>query len=126
MNCFAIAVSMGLQYGVPLEKFVDRFVFTKFEPMGMVEGHDRVKFANSIIDYIFRELAVSYMNRDDLAHTGPTELATDPVADEHEAEAKEAEVDESAYEQEEAAMLAASQELKQAEQANVSLEGGNG
>jgi ribonucleoside-diphosphate reductase alpha chain len=81
MNCFAIAISMGLQYGVPLEKFVDRFVFTKFEPMGAVQGHDRVKFANSIIDYIFRELAVTYLNRDDLAHTGPIELVTDPASD---------------------------------------------
>ncbi len=79
MNCFAISISMGLQYGVPLEKFVDRFVFTKFEPMGAVQGHDRVKFANSIIDYIFRELAVTYLDRDDLAHTGPIELVTDPA-----------------------------------------------
>ncbi|MDP2326607.1 MAG: adenosylcobalamin-dependent ribonucleoside-diphosphate reductase, partial [Dehalococcoidia bacterium] len=83
MNCFAIAVSMGLQYGVPLEKFVDTFVFTKFEPMGMVQGHDRIKFSSSIIDYIFRELAVSYLGRDDMAHVNPSELEadTDPVAD---------------------------------------------
>ena len=83
MNCFAIAVSMGLQYGVPLEKFVDTFVFTKFEPMGMVQGHDRIKFSSSIIDYIFRELAVSYLGREDLAHVGVEELesSTDPVED---------------------------------------------
>ncbi|MDA0271568.1 MAG: adenosylcobalamin-dependent ribonucleoside-diphosphate reductase, partial [Chloroflexi bacterium] len=85
MNCFAIAVSMGLQYGVPLEKFVDTFVFTKFEPMGMVQGHDRIKFSSSIIDYIFRELAVSYLGRADMAHVNPAELEndTDPVADAH-------------------------------------------
>ena len=81
MNCFAIAVSMGLQYGVPLEKFVDTFVFTKFEPNGMVTGHDRIQFASSIIDYIFRELAVTYLGRDELAHLGPVELTTDPSAD---------------------------------------------
>jgi len=87
MNCFAIAVSMGLQYGVPLEKFVDTFVFTKFEPMGMVQGNDRIKFSSSIIDYIFRELAVSYLGRDDLAHVTPEELeaSTDPVEDSPEA-----------------------------------------
>ncbi|MDA0815908.1 MAG: vitamin B12-dependent ribonucleotide reductase, partial [Chloroflexi bacterium] len=83
MNCFAIAVSMGLQYGVPLEKFVDTFVFTKFEPMGAVQGNDRIKFSSSIIDYIFRELAVSYLGRADLAHVTPEELeaTTDPVED---------------------------------------------
>jgi len=81
MNCFAISVSMGLQYGVPLQKFVDTFVFTKFEPNGMVTGHDRIQFSSSIIDYIFRELAVTYLDRDDLAHLGPVDLATDPSAD---------------------------------------------
>jgi ribonucleoside-diphosphate reductase alpha chain len=81
MNCFAIAVSMGLQYGVPLQKFVDTFVFTKFEPNGMVTGHDRIQFSSSIIDYIFRELAVTYLGREDLAHLGPVELATDFNAD---------------------------------------------
>ncbi|MDA0351940.1 MAG: vitamin B12-dependent ribonucleotide reductase [Chloroflexi bacterium] len=81
MNCFAIAVSMGLQYGVPLEKFVDTFVFTKFEPNGLVTGHDRIQFSSSIIDYIFRELAVTYLDRDELAHLGPVNLATDPSAD---------------------------------------------
>jgi len=81
MNCFAIAVSMGLQYGVPLQKFVDTFVFTKFEPNGMVIGHDRIQFSSSIIDYIFRELAVTYLGREDLAHLGPVSLTTDPSAD---------------------------------------------
>ena len=81
MNCFAISVSMGLQYGVPLEKFVDTFVFTKFEPSGPVMGHDRIKFSSSIIDYIFRELAVTYLDRNDLAHVGEQESVTDYQAD---------------------------------------------
>ena len=68
MNNFAIAVSVGLQYGVPLEEFVDAFTFTKFEPAGMVQGNDSIKNATSILDYIFRELAVSYIDRTDLAH----------------------------------------------------------
>ncbi|MDO8655018.1 MAG: vitamin B12-dependent ribonucleotide reductase, partial [bacterium] len=78
MNCFAIAVSVGLQYGVPLEKFVDTFVFTKFEPSGMVLDNDRIKFASSIIDYIFRELAVTYLDRDELAHMPPGGFDADP------------------------------------------------
>ena len=73
MNNFAIAISLGLQYGVPLEEFVDAFVFTRFEPAGPVQGNDRIKNATSIIDYIFRELAVSYLGRDDLAHVDPSE-----------------------------------------------------
>lgn len=68
MNNFAIAVSLGLQYGVPLEEYVDAFTFTKFEPAGMVQGNDAIKNATSILDYIFRELAVSYLGRHDLAH----------------------------------------------------------
>ena len=68
MNNFAIAVSLGLQYGVPLEEYVDAFTFTRFEPAGLVRGNDRIKNATSILDYIFRELAVSYLGRDDLAH----------------------------------------------------------
>ncbi|MBY6200086.1 vitamin B12-dependent ribonucleotide reductase [Maritalea mobilis] len=71
MNNFAIAVSVGLQYGVPLEEFVDAFTFTKFEPSGMVQGNDSIKNATSILDYIFRELAVSYLDRTDLAHVAP-------------------------------------------------------
>ncbi len=68
MNCFAIAISLGLQHGVPLEEFVDAFVFTKFEPSGMVKGSPHVKMSTSVIDYIFRELAVTYLGREDLAH----------------------------------------------------------
>mgnify|MGYP006273788135 CR=1 FL=1 len=71
MNCFAIAVSIGLQHGVPLSAYVDSFIFQKFEPNGMVIGHDRISMATSIIDYLFRELAVTYLGRDELAHFGP-------------------------------------------------------
>ncbi|MBJ3761966.1 vitamin B12-dependent ribonucleotide reductase [Maribius pontilimi] len=71
MNNFAIAVSVGLQYGVPLEEFVDAFTFTRFEPAGMVQGNETIKNATSILDYIFRELAVSYLDRSDLAHVKP-------------------------------------------------------
>src|SRR6056297_431139 len=71
MNNFAIAVSVGLQYGVPLEEFVDAFTFTKFEPSGIVQGNEAIKNATSILDYIFRELAVSYLDRTDLAHVKP-------------------------------------------------------
>lgn len=71
MNNFAIAISLGLQHGVPLEEFVDAFIFTKFEPSGIVTGNDRIKMATSVIDYIFRELAVSYLGRNDLAHVNP-------------------------------------------------------
>ncbi len=69
MNNFAIAISLGLQYGVPLDEFVNAFVDTKFEPSGKVYGNDRILSATSILDYIFRELAISYLNREDLAHT---------------------------------------------------------
>ncbi len=79
MNNFAIAISMGLQYGVPLEEFVDSFTFTRFEPSGMVEGNDTIKMATSVVDYIFRELAVSYLGRHDLAHVEPRDLAPDRV-----------------------------------------------
>ncbi len=71
MNNFAIAVSVGLQYGVPLEEFVEAFTFTRFEPAGMVQGNETIKNATSILDYIFRELAVSYLDRTDLAHVKP-------------------------------------------------------
>ncbi len=77
MNNFAIAISIGLQYGVPLEEFVDAFVFTRFEPAGPVTGNDTVKSATSILDYIFRELAVSYLDRDDLANADPEEFSAD-------------------------------------------------
>jgi ribonucleoside-diphosphate reductase alpha chain len=79
MNNFAIAVSVGLQYGVPLEEFVDAFTFTKFEPSGMVQGNDSIKNATSILDYIFRELAVSYLDRTDLAHVAPEGASFDDV-----------------------------------------------
>jgi len=74
MNCFAISISLGLQHGVPLDEFVDAFVFTKFEPSGMVSGNPHIKMTTSVIDYIFRELAVTYMGRHDLAHVGPEEI----------------------------------------------------
>jgi ribonucleoside-diphosphate reductase alpha chain len=74
MNCFAISVSMGLQHGVPLASYVEQFTFTRFEPQGPVEGHPNVKFATSIIDYIFRTLGVEYLKRYDLAHVPPDEV----------------------------------------------------
>jgi ribonucleoside-diphosphate reductase alpha chain len=79
MNNFAIAISVGLQYGVPLEEFVDAFTFTKFEPAGMVQGNDSIKSATSILDYIFRELAVSYLDRTDLAHVQPQGATFDTI-----------------------------------------------
>jgi ribonucleoside-diphosphate reductase alpha chain len=81
LSCFAIAVSKGLQYGVPLEEFVDTFVFQTFEPRGMVEGHPNIKMANSIVDYVFRALGVEYLHRDELAQvppSRPTELPEPP------------------------------------------------
>ena len=79
MNNFAIAVSVGLQYGVPLEEFVEAFTFTKFEPAGLVQGNDSIKNATSILDYIFRELAVSYLGRHDLAHVEPSDFGFDTL-----------------------------------------------
>ncbi|PKP69697.1 MAG: ribonucleoside-diphosphate reductase, adenosylcobalamin-dependent [Alphaproteobacteria bacterium HGW-Alphaproteobacteria-4] len=79
MNNFAIAISVGLQYGVPLEEFVDAFTFTKFEPAGMVQGNDSIKNATSILDYVFRELAVSYLDRTDLAHVKPQGASFDDI-----------------------------------------------
>ena len=79
MNNFAIAVSVGLQYGVPLEEFVEAFTFTRFEPAGMVQGNDSVKNATSILDYIFRELAISYLDRTDLAHVAPKGASFDDL-----------------------------------------------
>ncbi|MGI9388257.1 MAG: vitamin B12-dependent ribonucleotide reductase, partial [Methyloligellaceae bacterium] len=76
MNNFAIAISLGLQYGVPLEEFVDAFTFTRFEPAGLVRGNDSIKNATSILDYVFRELAVSYLGRNDLAHVDPSEIGS--------------------------------------------------
>jgi ribonucleoside-diphosphate reductase alpha chain len=79
MNCFAIAISLGLQYGVPLEEFVEAFVFTRFEPNGMVQGHDNIKMSTSVIDYVFRELAFSYLGRYDLVQVKPEDLRGDTV-----------------------------------------------
>jgi ribonucleoside-diphosphate reductase alpha chain len=84
MNNFAIAVSIGLQYGVPLEEFVEAFTFTRFEPAGIVEGNDTIKMATSIVDYIFRELAISYLGRNDLAHVQPADLDPDTIGKGHE------------------------------------------
>jgi len=81
MNNFAIAISLGLQYGVPLDEFVSAYVGTKFEPSGKVHGNDRILSATSILDYIFRELAISYLNREDLAHT-PSIASSEKLIDE--------------------------------------------
>ncbi|WP_439817984.1 vitamin B12-dependent ribonucleotide reductase [Zavarzinia sp. CC-PAN008] len=81
MNNFAIAISLALQYGVPLEEFVEAFTFTRFEPSGIVEGHDAIKMSTSILDYIFRELAISYLGRSDLAHVEPDDLRHDALGD---------------------------------------------
>jgi ribonucleoside-diphosphate reductase alpha chain len=80
MNCFAMSVSIGLQYGVPLSTYVDQFTFTRFEPQGSVQGHPNVKFATSIVDYIFRVLGVEYLGRYDLAHVKPEDLQSSPPA----------------------------------------------
>lgn len=86
MNNFAIAISLGLQYGVPLDEFVNAYVDTKFEPSGKVYGNDRILSATSILDYIFRELAISYLNREDLAHTpsiGSSETSEENTSEEN-------------------------------------------
>jgi ribonucleoside-diphosphate reductase alpha chain len=79
MNCFAIAISLGLQHGVPLEEFVDAFVFTRFEPNGMVKGNDAIKMSTSVIDYVFRELAITYLGRTDLSHVAEDDLRGDSL-----------------------------------------------
>jgi ribonucleoside-diphosphate reductase alpha chain len=79
MNNFAIAISLGLQYGVPLEEYVDAFTFTRFEPAGPVQGNDAIKNATSILDYVFRELAISYLGRNDLAHVQPEDMVHDAL-----------------------------------------------
>lgn len=76
LNCFAISISLGLQHGVPLEEFIDAFVFTRFEPSGIVSGNERIKMTTSVIDYIFRELAVTYLGRNDLSHVDAAEIKT--------------------------------------------------
>ena len=79
LGCFAIAVSKGLQYGVPLEEFVDTFTFQSFEPRGMVEGHENIKMSNSIVDYVFRALGLEYLNRTDIVQNPPEESPSAPV-----------------------------------------------
>ena len=86
MNNFAIAISLGLEYGVPLDEFVDAFIETKFEPSGEIKGNDRILNASSILDYIFRELAISYLGREDLAHTPSISKASNINMDEVEGE----------------------------------------
>jgi ribonucleoside-diphosphate reductase alpha chain len=81
MNCFAIAISLGLQYGVPLDEYVDAFVYTKFEPSGALQGHDQIKFCTSVIDFVFRELGLNYMGRSDFAHVHPPAESADTGAD---------------------------------------------
>jgi len=81
MHNFAMAISIGLQYGVPLEEYVEAFTFTRFEPSGMVEGNQAVKMATSILDYIFRDLAINYMGRHDLAHVQPEDLLPDTIGE---------------------------------------------
>jgi ribonucleoside-diphosphate reductase alpha chain len=81
MNCFAIAISLGLQYGVPLEEFVEAFTFTRFEPNGVVLGHDNIKMSTSVIDYIFRELAMNYLGRYDLVQVKPEDTRHDYVGE---------------------------------------------
>lgn len=83
MNCFAISISLGLQHGVPLDEFVDAFVFTRFEPNGGVDGNPFIKMSTSVIDYIFRELAVSYLGRYDLAQVKPEDLRSDTLGRPH-------------------------------------------
>ena len=81
MNNFAIAISIGLQYGVPLEEYVEAFTFTRFEPSGMVEGNDAIKMATSVLDYLFREVAVSYLGRNDLSHAQPDDILPDSLGE---------------------------------------------
>jgi ribonucleoside-diphosphate reductase alpha chain len=82
MNCFSIAISLGLQYGVPLDEFVDAFTFTRFEPNGIVQGHDNIKMSTSVIDYVFRDLACRYLGRTDLVHVKPADLKPDAIGGE--------------------------------------------
>jgi ribonucleoside-diphosphate reductase alpha chain len=84
MNNFAIAISLGLQYGVPLDEYVDAFIDTKFEPSGKIEGNDRILSASSILDYVFRELAISYLGREELAHTPSIASTADISSDANE------------------------------------------
>jgi ribonucleoside-diphosphate reductase alpha chain len=82
MNCFSIAISLGLQYGVPLEEYVEAFTFTRFEPNGVVIGHDNIKMSTSVIDYVFRDLACRYLGRYDLVHVKPDDLKSSAISGE--------------------------------------------
>jgi ribonucleoside-diphosphate reductase alpha chain len=86
MNNFAIAISIGLQYGVPLEEYVDAFTFTRFDPAGAVQGNSSIKMATSLLDYVFRELAVSYLGRNDLAHATEADMLPDAMGEGEKAE----------------------------------------
>ncbi|MDP2193835.1 MAG: vitamin B12-dependent ribonucleotide reductase, partial [Alphaproteobacteria bacterium] len=90
MHNFAMAISIGLQYGVPLEEFVESFTFTRFEPSGLVSGDDHIKMATSVLDYLFRELAISYLGRHDLAHVKPKDLSPDTIGSAEEYEENKA------------------------------------
>ncbi len=90
MNNFAIAISLGLQYGVPLDEYVDAFTFTRFEPAGLVTGNDTIRNATSVLDYLFRELAVSYLGRNDLAHVDPGEMSATAISEGEDEEAEAA------------------------------------
>jgi ribonucleoside-diphosphate reductase alpha chain len=92
MNCFAIAISLGLQYGVPLEEYVEAFLFTRFEPSGLVDGNDHIKMSTSIIDYLFRELAITYLDQTDLAQVTAEDLTPDAVRRDDEPEFQSEEV----------------------------------
>jgi len=102
MNCFAIAVSLGLQHGVPLDEFVDAFVFTRFEPNGVVQGHDQIKMVTSVIDYVFRELAISYLGRTDLCQVQSEDLRNTTMGQRNPEFTEEEVVSESVYDVEEA------------------------
>jgi ribonucleoside-diphosphate reductase alpha chain len=120
-NCFAIAVSLGLQHGVPLDEYVDAFLFTRFEPNGIVQGNPYIKMSTSIIDYIFRELAITYLGRHDLAHVLPDDLRGDSVGvdDDHfedEEVISEREVDADEYDLPKPQLAPRSSKLKPAEQ----------
>ena len=93
MNNFAISISIGLQYGVPLEEFVEAFTFTKFEPSGKVEGNEEIRFTTSILDYIFKELAISYLGRDDFSNLNESDQTTEliPILKTEKNEQKDAE-----------------------------------
>lgn len=92
MNCFAIAISIGLQYGVPLEEFVEAFTFTRFEPNGMVKGHDNIKMSTSVIDWIFRDLAMNYLGRVDLVHVKPEDISNTTVGEKGDEDEQEQDV----------------------------------